>query len=330
MKSSPRITLAAKERASLWAARLDGSVLSTEDRTELNTWLDSHPSHRPLLSSYCQFSADLEQQLPLIEGIKELSAESYKTAQPTPWLRRPIWAGAVLTMAAAVALAFWVNQPSHQSTNLASSISQRQQIVLVDGTEVELNARTSLQVAIDGKSRHIRLADGEAFFSVHKDPSRPFIVETPAGSVRVTGTKFNVRTEPNAPWEITVLEGSVQAQPHEAAHSETLTKGEKLSADTSGVTVQALSDSQLQDTLAWRQGQIVFYRTPLREALARFARYHGRNFTATEDAADLKVGGRFSLDDPEGFFSGIQEMMPMLRVTRTANGSAAVSVSDSR
>ena len=40
------------------------------------------------------------------------------------------------------------------------------------------------------------LAAGEAFFQVAKDSARPFFVETAAGSVRVTGTQFNVRTAP--------------------------------------------------------------------------------------------------------------------------------------
>ena len=65
---------AAEDQAALWAARLDGSVLSTADRIALDAWLAVSPDHRTLLSRYCQFSADLEQQMPLLEGIKELSA----------------------------------------------------------------------------------------------------------------------------------------------------------------------------------------------------------------------------------------------------------------
>ena len=86
----------ADEQASLWAAKLDGSELSAADRRALHVWLETHPSHRTLLSHYCQFSADLEQQLPLLEGIKERSAEAGKnpeTAPRHPWLRWPRLAG---------------------------------------------------------------------------------------------------------------------------------------------------------------------------------------------------------------------------------------------
>ncbi|MEJ1971442.1 MAG: hypothetical protein WDM96_02705 [Lacunisphaera sp.] len=61
--------------------------------------------------------------------------------------------------------------------------------------------------------------------------------------------------------------------------------------------VTTLSPAALADALAWRQGQVIFNGTPLREALARFARYHGRSLTASDEAAHQRVGGRRSLDD---------------------------------
>jgi transmembrane sensor len=174
----------------------------------------------------------------------------------------------------------------------------------------------------------VRLAAGEAFFAVHKDATRPFIVETPAGSVRVTGTKFDVRTETDGALEVTVVEGSVQAHPGEAAGRPStpvqLGAGDQLSAGPGGVSVHTLPAAALEDALAWRQGQIVFDGVPLREALARFARYHGRGITATPEAAELRVGARFSLDDLDGFFAGLEEVLPV-RVTHNLNGTVQVS-----
>jgi transmembrane sensor len=331
MKSFPKhCDAAVEEQASLWAARLDGSVVSATDRLALDEWLAAHPEHRALLSRFCQFSADLEQQLPLIEGIKELSAETLitpATAQPPPWLRRPMMAGVALTAAAAVALVFWQGQPKQQVKNIATPAAQRQTLTLVDGTRVDLNAQTSLQIEISAKSRRVRLASGEAFFAVQKDPKRPFIVETPTGSVRVTGTKFDVRTETAGVLEVTVVEGSVQAHPQEKSgeHSPpvALSAGENLLAGPRGNERRVLTASELDDALAWRQGQVVFKGVPLREVLARFARYHGRGITATADAAELKVGARFSLDDLDGFFDGLEAALP-LKVTRNLNGTVQV------
>jgi transmembrane sensor len=332
MKSFPKHSdPTADEQAALWAARLDGSLMSATDRSALDEWLAERSYHRTLLSRYCQFSADLEQQMPLIEGIRELSAETRKTtatARSFPWLRRPMMAGAALTAAAAVALGFWLMRPQQQFKNVATPAAQRQSLTLVDGTHVELNAQTSVQIEINGKDRRVRLASGEAFFSVHKDPNRPFTVETPTGSVRVTGTKFAVTTESAGVLEVTVLEGSVKTSPGELTGQSTspvmLKAGDHLVATPSGLVQRKLSENELSDTLAWRQGQIVFKGAPLRDVLAKFARYHGRGITASDDVASLPIGARFSLDDLDGFFDALEAALPV-KVTRNSNGTVRVS-----
>lgn len=324
--STWRLDPAAEEQAALWAARLDGAELSTADRRALDTWLDEHPGHRALLSQYCQFSTDLE---PRLLALVEAGALAVPRA-PAPdrrW-RHLLWlGGATLATAATVAFAVWLARPRTQFENMATSMAQRQSLTLVDQTHVELNAQTSLRVAITRGERRVQLAGGEAFFAVHKDPARPFVVETPAGSVRVTGTAFAVRAELAQRLEVTVLEGTVQVRPGEtggaAAAPVVLGAGDRLSAGPQGLAVEALSAGALNDALAWRQGQIVFHDVPLREALARFARYHGRGITAAAGAAELHLGGRFSLDDLEGFFAALEEVLPV-RVTRDLSGTIQV------
>jgi transmembrane sensor len=326
MKPVPALPPDAEEQAALWAARLDGSALSVADRDALEAWLAADPAHRLLLSAYCQFSADLEQQLPLLAGIGDELAESQtapKTASLLPWLRRPLLAGVALTAAAAVAVVLWHGQSQDQFQNVATPVAQRQALTLADGTQVELNAQTALVVELKRDERRVRLARGEAFFHVSKDPARPFFVETPAGSVRVTGTQFNVRTEAAGQLEVTVLEGSVQVRPGDAAAPQSLHAGDQLLREQDRVDVAALSGTALDDALAWRQGQVVFHGTPLREALARFGRYHGRNLTASDEAARQRVGGRRSLDDLNGFLSDLETALPV-RVTRGTDGSIRV------
>lgn len=320
------------EQAALWAARLDGSVLSAADRTALDAWLAAAPAHRTALSAYCQFSADLEQQLPLLEGIKDGPVgipPALTTAQSRPWLRWPLLAGAALSAAAAVALVIWLGRPATQSENIATPAAQRSSLTLADGTQVVLNAQTSLAVEFDGRERRVRLAAGEAFFTVRKDAARPFTVETPGGSVRVTGTQFNVRTEAAAPFEVTVLEGAVQAHPAGLNGGGTaplaLTAGDRLAAGA----VTRLSDAALDHALAWRAGRIVFVDTALREALARFARYHGRGITAAPEVAEKHIGGAYSLDDLDGFFAALETVLEV-KVTRNLNGTVLVSARTGR
>jgi transmembrane sensor len=316
-----------EEQAALWAARLDGSTLTADDRNALDAWLAAKPLHRALLSSYCQFSADLEQLLPALA-----SAGAAGLAGAAPARRTGRWlawaAGGALAAAAAVAVILWAGRTRTQTESLATPIAQRQTFTLADGSRIELNAQTSVRVDIGAQERRVRLAAGEAFFSVQKDPRRPFIVETPAGSVQVTGTKFDVRADSPGTLEVTVVEGTVQARPGDNRGREgasiVLRAGDRLSAGPGGVQVRALPAGSLEDALAWRQGQIVFDGTPLREALAAFARYHGRGLTATDAAAKERVVGRYSLDDLDGFLGQLEDAMPV-RVTRNLNGTVRVS-----
>lgn len=334
---------AADEQASLWAARLEGSALSAADRAALDAWLAADPLHRTLLSQYCQFAADLELTLPaLVEaglvampevagasnGIDRMSSSS--RARRGRW-KLPVFAGTTLAAAAAVALTLWIARPRTQFEDLATAVAQHQSFTLADGSQVELNAHTRLRVAFTRGERHVQLSDGEAFFSVTKDKSRPFIVDTPSGSVRVTGTQFDVRSDGAPHFEVTVAEGSVQVRPGGSAGGNAspvlLGAGEKLSAVDGTVKVSPLAAVALNDALAWRQGQVVFDRVPLRDALARFARYHGREILASDSAAGLTIGGRFSLDDLEGFFSALEEIHPV-KVARRSSGAIQVNLRD--
>ncbi len=318
---------AAEERASYWAARLDGSVLSAADQVALDAWLAENPSHRALLSCYCQFSADLELLLPQLAATGAVELPHELAPRPRAWNTRWL-AGAALAAAAMIGFVLWLGRPRTQLENAATAAAQRQTLLLADGSRAELNAQTSLRVELGLAERRVRLAGGEAFFTVTKDPARPFLVETPAGSVRVTGTVFNVRAETASALEVLVVEGSVQVRPGEADSGHPvapvmLHAGEMLSAGAGGVTVQALPAGAIDDTLAWRHGQAVFDGVPLSAALARFARYHGRGITAAPEVANLSVGGRFSLDDLDGFLVALEAALPV-RVTRGLSGTVQV------
>lgn len=326
MKPSASSDPVIEEQASLWAARLDGGSLTSTQHAELSAWLEADPARRLLLSSYCQFSADLEQQLPLLAGIKDEVA-GIKTVQKTitlrPWFRWPTLAGASLIAAAAVAVILWNGHPQDTFQNVVTPIAQRQALTLADGTQLELNAQTVLTVELTARERRVRLSGGEAFFHVTKDADRPFFVETSAGSVRVTGTQFNVRTAPAGQLEVTVLEGSVAVRPGDNAGSRDLQAGDQLTRAGGEVTVRSLAAADLDRALAWRSGQVVFNGTPLREALATFARYHGITLTASDAAALQRVSGRHSLDDLDGFLTAVEGAL-LVRVTHESDGSIRV------
>ena len=317
---------AADAEAALWAARLEGSTLNATDRTALDAWLAAAPSHRTLLSSYCQFSADLELELPALVAAGRIAMPSPaapRRSAAVTWITASAFAAA-----AAIAVTVWFQSPRVTPQTIATAVAQRQSIVLADGTRVELNARTSLQVELSRSERRVRLASGEAFFQVRKDSSRPFIVETPAGSVRVTGTTFNVLAASPSTLAVTVVEGSVAVRPaFSASSSFALTANDQLTASSQpGATVKKLTAAALANTLAWRQGTIVFEDIPLAEALARFAHYHGRSIIASATASPVRISSSVNLDDLDGFLASLADLKPHVKVDRDATGVYHVSL----
>lgn len=322
----------AEEAAALWAARLDGSELALEDRRELEAWLEADASHRQLLSAYCQFSADLEQRLPLLEGIRESSSETPReltSARPSPRSSRPLWVGAMLTAAAAVALVFWfARAPRAETRELATAAAQRQTIALADGSRLELNAHTRLAVTLAPDERRVHLTSGQAFFTVAKDPQRPFFVETSAGVVRVTGTQFDVRADELVKFQVTVREGSVQVQP--AGTAAVAPFALKASDQYLAGEVRALDAGDLDAALAWRNGEIVFRGAPLSDVLAAFARHHDREIAVSPAARQLRLGGRFNLDNLDQFLELLPQALDRVTVKRDAHGSVQVQLRDER
>lgn len=322
-----------EEQAALWAARLDGDVLEASMRLELDTWLETDPRHRALLSEYCQLSADLETKLTalLSEGRLDSPAIAEPATSRRPHLAWWTWSGGLAAIAATVAIVLWSHRPSQQYESMTTPVAERATHELADGSRIELDARTSVRVEINATRRRMQLADGEVFLAVAKDPSRPFVIETTAGSVRVKGTKFDVRSMGNASLHVTVEEGTVQVNPADSINHTApviLTAGDQLILEGNNVTRHHLDPQQLADALAWRQGEVVFKGTPLREALACFARHHGIGISADPKVAQMRIGGRYSLDDLNGFFTDLEQTMPV-RISRSLSGTYLVSMRSS-
>ncbi|MDP3069064.1 MAG: FecR domain-containing protein [Opitutaceae bacterium] len=328
--STPDHNSPSAETAALWAARLDGDPLDGARRAELDAWLARDPRHRELLSRYCQFSADLEAQLPALVVAGAVKMPSLPRATAARRWGFPQFAALGLVAAALVAVGVWIARPAATVQSLATAVAQRSAHTLADGTRVELNARTTLRFENTATERRVRLADGEAWFAVAKDPTRPFIVDTPAGIVRVTGTTFTVRndTADAIPLEVLVVEGSVLVHPSDPANRHkdepfSLTAGHRLTASAQGVVVTVLSESAMENALAWRRGHAIFDDVALSKVVAVFARYHGRRIEVDPAIAALRIGGFYGLEDLRAFMAALETAFPV-RVSEDSSGAIAV------
>lgn len=104
---------------------------------------------------------------------------------------------------------YYISDSSKHSDNSFSEIivpkGQRSTVVLLDGSKVQLNSDTHLKfVKFDTHQRIVRL-EGEGYFDVTHDPSRPFTIETSTIRVEVLGTSLNVTSYEDDPCMTTYL-----------------------------------------------------------------------------------------------------------------------------
>lgn len=309
MSPLPFPSPAAEEQAALWAARLEGGELAPHDRAAFQAWLKSDAEHPRLLQQFQRLSAALEEQIPVLAAVGAVASPP-PPATARPWRGNFAWGlgAAAVAAAAAVALVLHLRPVDHL---YVTGPGERHSVQLADGSGVELNANTTLRVVLTRGARTARLTRGEAFFVVAKDASRPFIVATSEGSVRVTGTVFDVRDESRNDLEVTVVEGSVAVSPADSdgAAPYVLSPGDHYSSGHPAL--QRLSAGAMDDLLAWRSGSVIFDSTRLADALASFTRFTGQAAVADPDVADLKLSGRFQLDQFDEFLAGLPVRWPV-------------------
>ncbi|MBC8767709.1 FecR domain-containing protein [Arenibacter sp. BSSL-BM3] len=183
---------------------------------------------------------------------------------------------------------------------LTVPFGKRFEIELSDGTVVQLNAGTKLKYPVaftDPNSRDVYL-EGEAFFSVQKNPDHPFIVHTKKMNVRVLGTKFNVSSYENEDTTSTVLlEGSVKVlRPNENNNLEDgtiISPNQQAAIQYGELSVEKVD---VEKYIAWTQGVLYFANDRFADIVKELERHYNikilNNF---QELNSVRYTGTFKL-----------------------------------
>ena len=160
-------------------------------------------------------------------------------------------------------------------------------ITLEDGTEVWLNAETTLRYpeTFDGDERRVEVS-GEAYFKVAKNAEKPFYVVSGGQEVRVLGTEFNVHAYQDEPTIFTTLvEGSISLKPVEGNRSELmLTPGNQAVFSRSDASARVRKvDTEV--VTSWRSGVFVFENQNLEQIMRTLSRWYNFEY----EFADQRV-----------------------------------------
>lgn len=320
---------ALEQAAATWALRRRAG-LDAAGAAQLQEWLAADPEHAAALQA---FSATLER-------VRALPAEDAQRWRPQPagaataprrgwrpWL--PHAAAAVVAIA--VVGGGWVGWWRQPTFEQAYATTRGQQIRATlpdagaDGSTLQLDTATRVNVRLFRDRREVELRDGQAVFSVHPDSTRPFHVL--AGDLRITvvGTRFSVRHTASGMdagrTVVAVEEGHVRVAAIPRGVPAAGAAGAGAAVDLrAGQTVSGTGQGQLGPVAtiapaavgAWRSGRLGFHQVPLGQALAEFERYGPTGLVVRDPAvAALQVSGSYGVLQSQRFAEFLPQLLPV-------------------
>ncbi|WP_406827077.1 FecR family protein [Pedobacter sp. KACC 23697] len=160
------------------------------------------------------------------------------------------------------------------SNTIATPRGGQYEVNLPDGTKVWLNAATTLKYPYAfAKNERLVELNGEAYFEVSKDRTRPFRVKTAVQTVEVLGTHFNINAyQDEAVVKTTLLEGAVKVSTPSA--SVNLHPGEQslLNATSARLSLNARVD--VDKEMAWKNNVFSFDNDDLQSIMRQISRWY--------------------------------------------------------
>ncbi|PUZ20991.1 DUF4974 domain-containing protein [Chitinophaga costaii] len=166
---------------------------------------------------------------------------------------------------------------------------------LPDGSKVWLNAASTVRypTTFTDKERRVEL-EGEAYFEVAKNASRPFIVKlNDATAVEVLGTSFNINAYKNeTAIKTTLLEGAVRLQAYQQV--QTLTPGQQASISLARQQMKVISNVDIDHVMAWKNGLFDFNDASLEEVMRQLERWYDIEVIYEKGIPAIRFGGEIN------------------------------------
>jgi transmembrane sensor len=288
------------EAAATWYVQLNAAPPSEAERQAWRDWLGESAANAQAWARVEKLQRQLgalpqEVALPTLAGVRARRRAVLKT------LAILVAAGG-LGVAAREPAQGWMAE--HRTAK-----GERRTLRLADGSRLDLNTDSAVDLAFGSELREVLLRHGEVLVETAADSvRRPFIVHLPQGSVRALGTRFSVRSEDGRA-RVAVFEHAVEVRPlHWQGVPHRLEAGQVLSFDAQDLGApQPLAAGEG----AWRQGMLSVVNERLADVVAELARYRRGYLQCAAEVADLRLSGAFSVDDTELALENLSASLPV-------------------
>ncbi|WP_423126557.1 FecR family protein [Gaoshiqia sp. Z1-71] len=245
-------------------------------------WLSSGIEHNP--DSY-EIEKAIQKFLWKTSLLKERDARKNRIYQFARY-------AAILLLTLTIPVAYYLGTKLTVGTDTLTTITcdlgDKTAVVLPDSSRVILNSGSKLTFNNNFKngSRQVML-EGEAYFSVRKDPRNPFRVNTSAIDIEVLGTEFNLKAYAGeATTTTTLVSGSLKVTGNNK--STIIEPSQKLIFDKESRQMQVVELADLSPETEWKDGRLVFRNQSLEELEHELERW----FDVEIEFADEQVKNR--------------------------------------
>jgi len=315
-----------KRDAGEWFSKRRGDHASASVEQGFREWLTKNPMHELVyqqLELSWEMSRDLledddiKRELELAKAAAGLTGEDVLSEEsqarrvfPLRWLAQCA-AVVVIVMGTLVAKDYQAYE------RYETRVGEQRLVRLEDGSTAMLNTNTVLKVRIGSDKRSLVLSQGEAYFKVAKDKSRPFEVMADRHIVRAVGTEFNVNLHTEEV-DVEVAEGIVEIEAETKGQPDPqviarLSLGQAMSLEygsVNGDALPAVEKANLERITAWQVRQIYFDADTLGDAIEEYNRYTEIKFTLLDnDLAQQRISGVFNLGDRKSFAFALEQLL---------------------
>ena len=283
-------------QAAEWLVRLDHQPDAASQQA-FHAWLAADPQH-PLAVARLQGHLSPLKQAPARAALRR--------ARQQPKAIKGLALGLLIGLLALPVYQY--SQRGYLFADLSTASGQWQQQRLDDGSALQLDGGSAVDLHFDANQRRVRLLQGELLVDVAKDARRPFYVDTPQGSIRALGTRFIVERSGDAT-VVRMLESSTRID--SGTQQLTLNPGQRVRLEASGPGRVEAFDARAHEA-AWNTHQLLANDEPLADVLERLGRHRSGLLLFDRQALHgLRVTVMLPFDDPARALRLLQRSLPI-------------------
>lgn len=294
MNRPPDFSAQVAEQAVHWLLEIQDGPLSPRQQQAWQQWLNAHSEHRRAWEHMQRVNQRLS-------GLSSPLAHSTLNAPKSCSRRQAL--KLLLILGAGSAATWGLREPlMPMLADYRSPIGQRRKLQLEDGSQLQLNTNTSVDVRLEAGQRLIRLLDGEIMLT----SSNGLHLQTAQGLLRSASARLNVRQLRNRT-QVAVFAGRVELTANSGAALSIGANQQLAFTDQHWDTPRALD----ANSGAWTDGMLVATQMRLADFLDELGRYRRGQLNCDPHVADLLISGSYPLDDSERILELLEISLPV-------------------